>query len=261
MNNETLIKLKKYLEKLGLNDKDSKVYLFVLSHGPQLVSAIGKNCNLTRTHAYDIIKKLEQLGLCHSLGSEYGKKIKATSIDQISDLIEKKEEELLSLKKELKNIAPILESLTSFKPQTKNNTAYFSGSENLKKLINYSLQSEEKIINIAGSEIDLINKLGEEFMINYHERRKNKKVFLKALRPGDKKGANKAFINDLEYLREVKLRPEGEIKLKSNIIIWDSSVAIISLGDELFGTLIENEALALMIKSWFEFIWKKSKKI
>jgi len=261
MNNETLLKLNKYLEKLGLNSKDAKVYLFILSRGPQLVSMIAKNCNLTRTHAYDIIKKLEKLGLAHYLGSEYGKKVQINSIDQISNLIEQKEGELLTLKKELRDITPMLESLTEFQPQTKNSTAYFSGAENLKKLINYSLRSNEKIVRLAGSELDLIKKLGAEFMINYHERRKNKKIYLQALRPGDKRGANKAFTDDGAYLREVKLRPLGKIKLKSNIIIWDSAVAIISLGDELFGTLIENEALATMMKSWFEFIWEKSKKI
>lgn len=260
MANEILEKLKKHLEKLGLNDKETKVYLFIMSREPQLVSAIAKNCNLTRTHAYDIIKKLEALGLCHSLGSGYGKKIQASSINQLLELLEQREKELSAIKNELENLAPVLKSFLSFKPQSRTNVAYFSGSENLKKLVNYSLRTEDGIIRTAGSELDLINKLGEDFFINYHERRKNKKLNLQALRPGNKRSANKVFTDDSEYLREVRLRPEGKIKLKSNLIIWDSSTAIISLGDELFGTLIENEELTLMMKSWFDFIWEKSKK-
>lgn len=261
MANEILEKLKKYLEKLGLNDKEIKVYLFIMLREPQLISTIAKSCNLTRTHAYDIIKKLETLGLCHSLGSGYGKKIQASSVSQLLELLEQKEKELSAMKNELKTLAPILKSALSFKPQSRTNVAYFSGSENLKKLINYSLRAEDGIIRTAGSEIDFIKKIGADFFINYHERRKNKKLDLKALRPGDKRGINKVFTEDSEYLREVRLRPEGTIRLKSNLIIWDSSTAIISLGDELFGTLIENENLALMMKSWFDFIWEKSKKI
>lgn len=261
MTSEILIKLKKYLGKLGVNDKETKVYLFIISRDPQLISNIAKGCNLTRTHAYDVVKKLEELGLCHSLGSGYGKKIQASSVDQISDLLEQKEKELLAMKYEFEDLAPVLKSLSSFKPQSKTNVSYFSGSENLKKLINYSLRAEDKMVRMAGSELDFIKILGEEFFINYHERRKGKKICLRALRPGDKRGSNKVFINDSEYLREVRLRPEGEIRLKSNIIVWGSSMAIISLGDELFGTLIENEELSMMMKSWFDFIWLKSKQI
>ena len=261
MTGEIISKLNKYLEKLGLNDKEIKAYLFIISREPQLISILAKGCNLTRTHAYDIVKKLEALGLCHSLGSGYGKKIQGASIDQVFNLLEQKEKELVLMKNEYKTLAPILKSLSSFKPQSKTNVAYFSGSENLRKLINYSLQAEDGLIRMAGSELNFIKKLDESFFINYHERRTNKKIHLRALRPGNERGANKVFINDLEYLRKVRLRPENDIKLKSNIIIWNHSTAIISLGDELFGTLIENEELALMMKSWFDFIWEKSKKI
>lgn len=256
-----LAKINTYLEKLGLNTIEVRVYLFLISRGPQLVSSIAKGCGLTRTHAYDIIKHLEKIGLSHALGSEYGKKIQALSTDQIKDLIDLKEKEIISLKKGFADIATTLNSMTNINNHAKPQVAYYYGLENLKKLVNLSLHAEDGPVRTAGSEIDLIEKLGVEFMTNYHTRRKDKGLKLHSLRPGSKKGIHEAFTDDKKYLREIRLRPEGEIALKSNIIVWDYSTAIYSLGDEPFGILIANEELALMMKSWFDFIWSKSKKI
>lgn len=263
MNDQKLTQLKAYLEKLGLQGKEITVYLYIHSKGPQVVSSIAKGCNLTRTHAYDIVRKLDQLGLCHALGSEYGKKIKALSSKQILELLEQKEREIIGMKAELKIITPLLESLNTYSPEGKSNVSYFSGVDNVRKLLNLSLQVKEPLVRIAGSELDMIEKLGEEFLIHYQTRRKNKKIKLLSLRPGIKRGVHEVFTHnyDKEYLREVKLRPEGEIRLKSNILLWDSSVAIFSFGDEIFGTLIDNTDLAVMMKSWFDFVWAQSKKI
>ncbi|MCX6795496.1 MAG: hypothetical protein NT165_02080 [Candidatus Falkowbacteria bacterium] len=261
MNADNLVKIKDYFEKLGLNEKEIKVYLFLLSRGPQLVSSLAKGCGLTRTHAYDIVKHLESLGLSHSLGSEYGKKIQALSVNQIGDLIDQKERELKSLKNDFFSISDALNSLTNIESHTKPNVAYYYGLANLKKLINLTLHAEEKMIRAAGSELDLIEKLGQEFMINYHLRRADKKVQIQSLRPGIKRGNDEVFRDDKKYLREIRLRPEGEISLKSNMMTWDNYLAVYSLGDEPFGILIENEALSVMMKSWFNFVWSKCPKV
>lgn len=261
MKQDNPAKIKAYLEKLGLNDKEAEAYLFLLSRGPQLVSALAKGCSLTRTHAYDIVRRLEELGLSHALGSEYGKKIQALSADQIKGLIDQKEREILFLKQGFAEIAGALNSMTNIESHSRPLVSYYQGRENLRKLVNFSLHAESRDVRIAGSEIDLIEKLGNEFMISYHVRRRDKEIRLRSLRPGTKRGLNEVFCDDKKYLREVRLRPKGEISLKSNIVIWDYFTAIYSLGDEPFGILIDNKELAIMMKSWFDFIWSKSKNI
>src|SRR3989344_5500327 len=77
MPEKNIEQIKKFLLKFGLDSKESSVYLQCLSSGPEHVSRIAKACGLTRTNAYDIVKKLEARGLCYNMGSLYGRKIKA----------------------------------------------------------------------------------------------------------------------------------------------------------------------------------------
>ena len=262
MNKESNQKIKEFLNKLGLSDKEILVYLHILYSGPQHVAKIGQSCKLTRTNTYDVIKKLEEKGLCHNLGSEYGKKIKANSPNQLKDLIEIKEKEIKSYKAEFENIVSDLEKI-NFKDDNKvYNVSYFKGKENLKKILNLTLLNKEKEILIAGSELDMINILGEDFMISYNEKRISKKIKLFSLRPGNVRGNNIIFKNDIENLREVKIRPENKIRLKSVTILWDNFISFASFNEEdMFATLIENELISKTQKSWFDFIWEKSKKL
>ena len=75
-------KIRSFLNKLDLNEKEITMYLKGISLPPQHVSQLGKLCNLTRTNAYDVVKKLEEKGLCHNLGSLYGRKIENASSER-----------------------------------------------------------------------------------------------------------------------------------------------------------------------------------
>ncbi len=261
MSQEIPNKIKDFLSRVGLDDKASRVYLFLLSSGPQTASYIAKNCGLTRTNAYDVVRKLEDNGLCFNQGANYGKKIKANKPQELISIINDRENEISSLKKDLTDILPLISSFDSYKSSGQSQVSYFSGKESVKKLIRISLQSTDSELRFAGSELDIIDKLGKEFLIDYHLRRASKKLHIKSLRPGIKRPTEEIFIDDKKYFREVRLRPEGLVKLKSTILIWDNYVAFCSLNNDIFGSLIENDDLAVMLKSWFDFIWNKSKVI
>lgn len=250
-----------FLTKAGLDEKEIKVYLYSLSNGPQHATSIGKYCNITRTNVYDIVKKLEKKGLCYNMGALYGRKIKANPPSHLKELMETKEKELKLLKDELDDVLPDFKQLENLKYNDKTNVSYFEGKESIKKIFIMALHSTKKNIIIAGSELDIIEALGEEFVINFHTKRTANKIKLYALRPGDKRRNHEIFIDDTKYLREVRLRPEGEVRLKSVLILWDSYIAFCSFKDEPFGTLIENEQMSIMQKSWFDYIWKNSRKI
>lgn len=259
MNQQKPDKIKTFLNKIGLTEKETDIYLYSLTHGPQHVSRIATACKITRTNAYDIVKKLETKGLCYNMGSLYGRKIKANPPKQLNDLISLKEKEVLGLKNELDEVLLDFKEIKEYKSESSSTVSYFKGKESLRKLINMTLQVQDKKIIIAGSELDIIETLGKEFLVDYNEKRVTKKIKLLALRPGPKRGQDKIFENDKDNLREVRIRPENEIRLKSVIIIWDSFTAFCSFTGEPFGTLIENDLIAKTQKSWFDFIWSKSK--
>jgi sugar-specific transcriptional regulator TrmB len=255
-------KIKAFLQKINLSPKEVKVYLYCLGRGPQLISQLAKVTNTTRTNAYDIIKKLESKGLCHTIGSAYGRKVKANNPEDIKDLLENKEKETRDLKNELQALLPAFREVSEdlISPFTK--VSYFEGADNVRKMIWQSLQSKNKELKIAGSELDMATSFGKEYLVDFHTRRKGKGIKLFALRPDSNRVEGKIFANDKEYLREIRIRPKGKVRLKSNLILWDNYVAFYSLKSNIiFGTLIESEDMAIMFGSWFDFIWEGSKKL
>lgn len=255
-------KLKIFLQKVGLTPKEIQAYLYCLSHGPQLVTGLAKVTGTTRTNTYDVIKKLETKGLCHSTGTSYGKKIQATDPKQLKALLENKIDEAKELSKEFETILPFLQMNTSLPYSPFTRVSYFEGTDNVKKMLWQSLQSKEKTILIAGSELDMVSALGKEFVSDFHKKRKEKSIMLRTIRPDSKRVDGDEFTKDVFYLREIRIRPKGKVRLKSNIILWDNYIALYSLKDSIiFGTLIESDDMSVMMRSWFDVIWEHSKKI
>ncbi len=254
--------IKEFLQKLDLSEKEIKVYLYCLSHGPQLMSRLAQISNTTRTNSYDIVKKLEQKGLCNTVGSSYGRKVKACSPENISGLLENKEKQIKELKKDLVEVLPILKHQSNGLLSPFTRVSYFEGIDSVRKMLWQSLQAKNKIIKIAGSELDMVSSLGKEYVADFHIKRKAKEIHLKSLRPDSNRVIGEIFLDDKKYLREIRIRPKGKVRLKSNLIIWDNYIAIYSLKDKIiFGTLIESEEMTIMFDSWFDFIWNNSKGI
>lgn len=249
-----------FLGKLGLGQKETMAYLYCLENGPQLITQLGKVTGTTRTNTYDIVKKLEQRGLCHSVGSSYGRKVKANNPEDIKELLENKSKEIKDLRNEFENILPLLKEGSLHSPSPFTRVSYFEGVDSVKKMLWQSLQAKEKLICIAGSELDMATSLGKEFVSDFHEKRKQKNIKLKTIRPDSKRLEGKVFTDDKLYLREIRIRPKGKVRLKSNIILWDNYIALYSLKDKIvFGTLIESDDMSIMLGTWFDIIWENSK--
>ena len=128
MNNlEKTNQIKAFLSKLELSSKEIQVYLYLVKHGPHHVTQLARACELTRTNGYDVVKKLEEKGLCFNLGSLYGRKIKANPPAEIKSLIENKIKEASGLKNEFDQIAQLFSQIEIQPKVQKTEVAYFEG--------------------------------------------------------------------------------------------------------------------------------------
>lgn len=92
----------------------------------------------------------------------------------------------------------------------------------------------------------------------FHERRKREKVRFSILRAGPDRLPGDAFHNDDAYLREVRIRPKGKVRLESQLYLFNNTIIFLNLFDKPFATIIENEPMFIMFHSWFDFIWNAS---
>lgn len=96
--------LERFLQKLGLSDKEAKVYLAALELGQGTVQEIAEKARIRRPTAYLIIDALAEMGLVAR--AEEGKTTLyiAQSPQQLDLLLKKSESEITSKRKELQEV-------------------------------------------------------------------------------------------------------------------------------------------------------------
>jgi sugar-specific transcriptional regulator TrmB len=241
----------KELGKLGLGEKEAKVYLAALELGPETAQNLAKKAGVNRPTAYVQIESLKKRGLMSEF--EKGKKTyySPESPQRLEALLRSLESDLAGKKSDLQSILPFL--LSSFsgageRPKVR----FFEGTDGISAIREDFLKAKNK--NIEGF-IDLDNVL-ERFNKNqdsYTAKRVDKKIQSKLLYIR-KQGPLEGF-TDPKKLRTGKFIKKSKHGFNADITIYDSKVAIISYNVKTIGVIIENQSMADTMRSIFYLIW------
>jgi len=137
------------LRKLGLTEKEVKVYLTGLELGPASVQNIAVKANLTRPTTYEIIKKLEEKKLFVETGKKGKRHFSAQSPERILGILKTQKREIEEKEREFIRIISALEARYS---KEKEGIEVFKGKEGFKTLeeiISFSSIPEITIINFS----------------------------------------------------------------------------------------------------------------
>ena len=233
------------LEKLNFSVNESKVYLTLMRIGPSLAGNIAKESSLDRSSTYNALKMLVERGVVSTIHENKRTIYVPTDPKKILDYYKEKEEIA-------KRIIPTLKEQYSLKKEKKNITL-FSGFKGLKTIFQDILDSSENKEYLV---ISTEGQFGER--MPYYEPifrklklEKNIKTKMLIREKREKKTKNK----NSEY----RSFPAETIS-PATVNIYDNKVAILIWGEKPEAILIENEDVNKTFKSYFEFMWKHSKK-
>ncbi|MEK7130840.1 MAG: helix-turn-helix domain-containing protein [Patescibacteria group bacterium] len=240
--------LKEQLEKMGMAEKEAKVFLASLELGSSAVQEIAKKADINRATTYVIIEKLMKKGLMSSV--EKGKKTYFQTEDpkRLLKLLEEQEEGLKRKEEEFKKYLPELETLFNI-AEEKPKVRFFEGKEGLvairddyfkaknKELLGFFALDEERNIFSAEERKEAVKE------------RIDKKIKFKIIYT-DKE--EKKDDPDFTFSRFI---PADKFPLSSSLIIYDDKVAAVSLKGKLVGVIIENKEITNTFKSIFELAW------
>src|SRR5437667_11931932 len=104
------MELKNILEEFGLSEKETKAYLALLELGPSPARAVARKTGVNRGTAYDILKKLVELGLAsfYRKGKQH---FAAEPPERLVEAVEDKQTKLQRLKLNINEKLPELKSL------------------------------------------------------------------------------------------------------------------------------------------------------
>ncbi len=234
------------LKKIGLNEKEAKVYLACIETGSAPVSEVAKAAGINRVTTYDILDKLKKKALVSHFTKNKVKYFTGTDPDIVLEEFEKRT-------KDLREAIPQFKRLTGKTNHPR--IRYFEGLEGIKAIYTDTLNSTTEILNYSNSEE--IRKIWTNYDEEYVEKRAKKKIFLRGICPDDKYGET-VHQQDKKYHREMRLISADQFDFTNEINIYDDKVAIISFKDELIGMIIESSEIANSQRAIFNMCWQWS---
>ena len=225
--------LNKELEKLGLNSRESRVYLALLQIGEATMQQIAAKSGVKRTTVYGIIKSLKSQGLLRIV-------IGQRKILYSAQNPKKIEESLREKQSVLEKIMPQLLVLTSASPQ-KTFISYFENEEGIKDI-------RKNIFNNTDQEILIWAAEGIDAGL-FEDNPPQEKLTWKIIVP--KKKSEGMHIGST-----VRIAKEDQLPIEAEIVLYGENKIAIMPTVENVGVVIENEKVFNTLKGIFLVIWE-----
>ncbi len=243
--------LDKELGKIGLSDKEARVYLASLELGQTSVQNISRKADVNRATTYSVLESLVKKGLCST--TEQNKKVyySASSPNALLSLFEIKKKKIETQEEYFKKMLPELSSLHN-KQESKPTVRFFEGKQGLLNSV-----SEFYFTKVDDSEPVrmLYNKDLIEEVIDEKDRLKFRKIRL------GRKIKSKVIYNYEQGVLQTtadgqrrRISSEDSL-LKCDIEILGNSVLFAPLTEKLSSVLIKNQEITDTLKVLFDLAW------
>ena len=238
------------LKKLGLSDKEIKVYLSLLEYGAISVRGLADISSLNRGTTYDTLKKLQDIGVVSYYHQATKQRFVAEDPEKLLKLVEDKESEIKQTKEKLNNIIPELKSLQD-KGGNQPTAKFYEGKSGIKfildDVLNTVARSKEKeyYIYSATKSSDDINNAYPDFT----KARIKKKIRVKALSLSEGGGTH-----GLDERRWLGTHKESA----TFVLLYSGKCAYISRDarNNPVGVIIENKSICDTQKIIFSHLWE-----
>ena len=252
------MELTKTLKKIGLSDRQAKVYIACLQLGKDTVFHISKTAQLKRPTTYLILDDLESLGLVSKTKKGNKTMYKA----------EKPKRLLTDLKIKqglVEDILPSLNAIYNVDPQ-KPNIKIAEGIYGVRSVYNgiftYLANHPQEELLIFGALKDAAQHFEEEVVNYFYQIMKNSQNPVREIGNDDhetRKYYRKSFKSNQKH--DIRLiRKEGLFQNTDNMI-YGNTLVIFSVDEQIFATIIESPHIVKTYKTLFEMAWRSGKSI
>jgi len=244
-------------EKIGLTKGETKVYFALNKIGESTIGKIVFESRVSKSKVYDILEKLIRKGLIGYIIKNGRKYFVANNPNTILDYLEKKEEDVLSLKKEVQNSLPQLMAHRLNFSSKRISEVYegFNGLKAIREELILTFKPGETLLVLGAPKI--ANEKWEGWFLDFHSKRIKRKVRMKIIYNSDAVEYGK--IRKKMKLTEVKYLPNNLVS-PNWIDIFSEAVLFVILLKEPLAFVVRDKNLANSFKSYFEIMWKNAKK-
>lgn len=240
--------LEKQLQCLGLNEKESRIYLAALEAGATTISELAERAKMKRTSAHLIVRELlnKRVLLITS------KKLRRLYYAAPPEELEQALNERLNQFREALPLLKAFENKDAEIPRVR----LYHGTEGVLQLYTDQLRDRQEIhafVGVQGANPELRRRLTREYI----PQRLKRKIHAYVIAPDSME--SRAYQRaDTTSLRQTKLIPQTQYPFSIGIEIYGDKVALISYPTkEYFGLVIESKEAAKSMRSLFQFFWSR----
>lgn len=254
--------LDQLLYQIGLDRKESVVYLTCFSLGTQGATVIAKKTGLKRPTVHIVLQRLIQKGFVTVHFEKKTQQFTAVAPEKIAQHLENQKNRIETQKKLLENSIGEFEKLHSpYSLQPK--VSFFSGIEGIINVTEDTLNSKTELLCYSSTDAWFSNEELKKYIIDYGKRRVQKyKIPLKSIETDSPVG-RQYFEKDYKLggeLTQIRWLPKEILPFTNEINIYDNKLSICSLAEEeLIGVIVESESITKTQRSIFELAWRSAK--
>lgn len=251
--------LKHLLLGLHLSEKAATLFLSLIKHGKATATVLGRDTGITRTYVYDIMEGLIAQGLVSEIAERGVKAYEAVDHAGLMAFVSRRQKELIRLEKEALRTASEFNALKAGTTQ-KTRVRFFDGAEGIHQI--YAEIKRDLARATAPSDLITIFSperveaalpgwlTSGEYITVSAGMTKREIVSASNLLPHYhnkmKRGHGKHFF---------KVWPKKLGDFPVDTISWGNKIVYVDVMDSPSGIVIENAAMALTFRMWFERMW------
>lgn len=248
--------LEKYLQEIGLSEKESQIYLALLQVDSESIQDIAKKTGINRTTVYPVLESLNQKGLVSEVQDGKKTMYQAAPPERLETFVERQKVLLTEKAKRLKDIIPEIKGIqrqSGERPIIK----FFEGRDGVVSAYEefYSLVKPSDLDGFLVYDMDLLNNTyTKEEQEQFYQIRAKKKIKLTAIY-GNKSG-------DYNFITPgCRTRLDSDkYPISTDITVIGDSVILSSLGDHVSSFIIKSKDIASTLRSLITYVTDQNKK-
>lgn len=257
-----------FFKNLQLNDEETKICVSLASDGKQTYLNLSRKTGINRTTLYRICDELLKKGVVEIIVEENKQEVALTSLENLREIVQKKEKELTEIKELFPQLETILSSSDKIE-QTGTKVLFYRGKENIKQLFWNTLKTNKELLGYTFK--DSTGIVGEEFAFKWHDEFIVRGLTMRHLYSENYESTSTD--NALEQLLRKKYKhydahfksrfiPSNVLNITTQVDIYNDVVAYYSWHmHEVYAVEIYNQELADMQRQMFEIVWERAGRI
>jgi sugar-specific transcriptional regulator TrmB len=235
-------------EELGLTQAEIKVYIKLLELGTSTAGPILEKTSLQNSVIHRALNSLIEKGLINYILEGKRKLYQATNPESFYQFIEEKKRKFTEILPELKNKENTLKE--------KEIATIYKGIRGIKEVYIFMINVKAKEYNTFGGGYPCVEKMGETWWLNLHEKRIQNKLPARQVFDETVKEIGKHISK--KPLSKVRYLTKEFAQFQETIIVGEY-VAIAVFTENPYAFLIKDKSVAEGYRKHFEVLWKQSK--